>query len=131
MNHTSGISNFTDHEEFWNMLDYNKTLTLDEIIEFTVKFPLEFEAKTKWNYSNSGYIIAGKIVEVVTGQTWDKYLEDNFLKPLNMNNTGYQEYFEKVSDVTGHILQDDKLVPFTEFNLSWALSAGALYGLLG
>lgn len=127
LNHTSGISNYTDHDEFWNMLDYNKVLTLDEIIAFTRKFPVDFETKTQWNYSNSGYIIAGKIVEVITGQTWDKYLEDNFLKPLNMTNTGYQEYFEKVSDVSGHILKADKLVPFTEFNLSWALSAGALY----
>ncbi len=127
LNHTSGISNYTDHEEFWSMLDYNKTLTLDEIINFTSKFPLEFETKTKWNYSNSGYIIAGKILEIVSGQTWDEFLEENFLKPLDMKDTGYQEYFEKISDVTGNVLQNDKLVPFTDLNLSWALSAGALY----
>ncbi|MGZ3807047.1 MAG: serine hydrolase domain-containing protein [Bacteriovorax sp.] len=127
LNHTSGISNFTDHQEFWEMLDYNKTLTLDDIVDFTAKFPLEFEPRSKWNYSNSGYIIAGKIIEVVTGKSWDKYIEDNFLVPLEMKNTGYQEYFEKASDVTGHVTKDDKSVPFTEFNLSWALSAGALY----
>lgn len=127
LNHTSGITNYTDHEEFWQNVEFNKTLTLDDLIEFTLKYPLDFSPKSRWNYSNTGYIIAGKIVEALTGQTWDQYIKDNFLIPLQMDNTGYGEYFDQVTDVSGHINQKGELTPFNEFNLSWALSAGALY----
>ena len=127
LNHTSGITNYTNHEEFWKDLDYNKILTLDDIIEFTLKYPLDFTPRSKWNYSNSGYIMAGKIIEALTGKSWDQYIKDNFLIPLQMDNTGYSEYFDQVSDVSGHINQNDELAQFSELNLSWALSAGALY----
>lgn len=126
LNHTSGISNYTDQKEFWEMLEYNKTLSLDNIIEFTINFPLNFEPRTNWRYSNSNYIIAGKILEVVSNETWDQYIQNHFLLPLNMSNTGYNEFFEKVSDVTGYENEDDIPTP-VQFNLSWALSAGALY----
>jgi CubicO group peptidase (beta-lactamase class C family) len=82
-----------------------------------------FKPKSEWKYSNSGYIIAGKIVEIVSGQSWDQYIQDSFLKPLKMNQTGYVENFTQVSDVEGH--EGQKTVE--NFNLSWAASAGAFY----
>ncbi len=127
LNHSSGITNYTDREEFWQNVEYSKTLTLDDLITFALKYPLDFEPKTKWNYSNSGYVIAGKIIEVIAGKTWDQYIKENFLIPLEMKDTGYNEYFDQVTDVSGHIKDKGELTPFNEFNLSWALSAGALY----
>lgn len=126
LNHTSGITNYTDQKTFWDMVDYDKTLSLDNIIEFATSFPFEFEPRTNWKYSNSNYIVAGKIVEVISGESWDQYIKNHFLNPLQMSNTGYNEYFDKISDVTGHVTEDGVLTP-EKFNLSWALSAGALY----
>ncbi len=128
LNHTSGITNFTDHKEFWENLDPDKILTLDDLIEFTLQYPLDFEPRTKWNYSNSGYVIAGKIIEEVTGESWHEFIKKTFLLPLQMNNTGYAEKFESVSNVYPHI-KDEKgeIVPYAGLNLSWALSAGAMY----
>jgi CubicO group peptidase (beta-lactamase class C family) len=130
LNHTSGIINFTDKDEFWGNLDPEKTLTLDDLIEFALRFPLDFIPKSQWNYSNSGYIIAGKIIEEVSGESWDRFIKRKFLDPLQMTNTGYAERFETVSDVFGHRKNEDKLLPISSFNLSWALSAGALYSTI-
>lgn len=127
LNHTSGITNFTDHPEFWQNLDPSKILSLDEIIDFTLQFPLDFAPKTQWRYSNSGYIFAGKIIEAITGESWDRYIDSHFLAPLGMKDTGYVEQFETVSQVYPHIKNEGVLVPFRGFNLSWALSAGGLY----
>lgn len=128
LNHTSGIVNFTDVPEFWNLVEYDKGLDLDDIINFSASYPLNFESKTNWSYSNTGYIIAGKIVELVSGKSWDSYIKNEFLNPLKMNNTGYEEYYEKVTDVDGHLLENGVLVPnVKKFNMTWALSAGALY----
>ena len=130
LNHTSGVANYTDQKKFWELVDFNRTFKFEDILNFVVKLPLDFSPTTKWNYSNSGYIIAGKIVEVVSGQSWDQYIKINFLDPLQMNNTGYSEYFSKVSDIIGYSELNGKLVPVPEFNMSWALSAGALYSTL-
>lgn len=130
LNHTSGISDYVnDHKaEFMKMFSRSHVFTLDSLIVFIKKFPLEFTVGTKWDYSNSGYILAGKILELVSGQRWDQYIKENFLVPLNMTNTGYELYLDKASDVSAHILSSNgTLVPFRDYNLSWALSAGALY----
>lgn len=126
LNHTSGIANYTDQPSFWQTVDFNRASGFDEILNFTEKLKLEFTPKSKWKYSNSGYIVAGKILEIVSGQTWDQYLKTNFFEPLNMSETGYAPYFKNVSDVKGYVASEEGLVPF-EFNMTWVLSAGALH----
>jgi D-alanyl-D-alanine carboxypeptidase len=129
LNHTSGISDYVnDHKtEFMKMFSRRQIFTLDSLIVFIKKFPLEFSVGTKWDYSNSGYILAGKILELVSGQKWHQYIKENFLTPLNMTNTGYELYLDQASDVSAHLLSNGVLVPFKNYNLSWALTAGALY----
>ena len=127
LNHSSGIANYTDQQSFWQMVDFDKTLSLEEILNFTATLAPDFSPRSKWKYSNSGYILAGRIVEVVSGQNCDQYIKANFLEPLAMNNTGYSPVFHTVSDVVGHSSSAGVLAPVPEFNLSWALSAGALY----
>jgi CubicO group peptidase (beta-lactamase class C family) len=40
-----------------------------------------------YGYCNSGFLVAGQVLEKVTGQTWEKYVEENILSPLGMTNT--------------------------------------------
>lgn len=128
LNHTAGIPNYTDIKEFWENLDSEKVISSEEIMAFVKDLPLEFEVGSNWNYSNSGYILAGDIIKRVTGQTWDEYVQENFLTPLKMTNSGYKLHFEEVSDVMNYVLDNGKLTPIQPpFNLSWASSAGALY----
>lgn len=128
LNHTSGLTNYTDKKEFWENPEPEKILTFDDLIEFTLKYPLDFEPRSQWKYSNSGYIIAGKIIEELTGESWDQFIKNTFLIPMNMNDTGYTERFESVSEVNPHIKNESgEIIPYKGYNLSWALSAGALY----
>ena len=127
LQHVAGVNNYTDQTTFWDLVANGQTLTLDEIINFSTKFPYDFDPKTKWKYSNTGYILAGRIVELVSGQSWDEYITEHLLKPLQLNNTGYVADFNRVSEVTGYLDKNGSLVPAPDFNLSWALSAGALY----
>lgn len=127
LQHVAGVTNYTDQSTFWELVSNGQTLTLDEIINYSTKFPYDFDPKTKWKYSNTGYILAGRIVEIVSGQSWDEYIAEHLLKPLQLNNIGYVADFNRVSEVTGHLDNNGSLVPAPDFNLSWALSAGALY----
>jgi CubicO group peptidase (beta-lactamase class C family) len=49
--------------------------------------PLEFEPGTRWSYSNTGIATLGRIVEVVSGAPFDKFLESRIFAPLGMNDT--------------------------------------------
>jgi CubicO group peptidase (beta-lactamase class C family) len=49
--------------------------------------PLEFEPGSKWAYSNSGIDTLGRIVEVVSGQSFNIFLKDRVFDPLAMTDT--------------------------------------------
>jgi CubicO group peptidase (beta-lactamase class C family) len=49
---------------------------------------LEFEPGTKWNYSNSGYLLLGYLIEKISGQSYEQFLRDKIFHPLGMKNSG-------------------------------------------
>jgi CubicO group peptidase (beta-lactamase class C family) len=52
--------------------------------------PLDFQPGTKWAYSNwAGYDVLGRIVEVVSGKTFDQFLKERVFEPLGMKDTWY------------------------------------------
>lgn len=61
----------------------------DETVKLMFDTPLKFKPGEKWSYSNGGFSILGAIVEKLTGQSYDAYLNETFFKPLGMNSTGY------------------------------------------
>jgi len=126
LNHTSGIANYTDQKGFFQSLDPNRSPTLADLITAFTKYPSDFAPTTNWKYSNSGYIIAGRVVEVVSQKSWSNFIKEHFLTPLGMADTGYVENFAEVSDVIGHMDRGQGPVPF-QMNLSWAAAAGGIY----
>lgn len=84
LSHTSG------YQDFWPQ-DYNppmmlKPITTDEILDRWAKKPLDFEPGTKWEYSNTNYVIAAQIVEKISNEPFYKFLHDNILKPLGLSS---------------------------------------------
>jgi D-alanyl-D-alanine carboxypeptidase len=74
-----------------------KTIPLDKLIEEYAGGKLDFEPGTRWSYSNTGYIILGRVVEKVTGKPFDQFLNEHILKPVGMTHT----VFEPKEGVTG------------------------------
>lgn len=60
----------------------------EEILEQISDSPLN--PKHKYVYSDLGFILLGELVEALSGQTLDQYLEENFYKPLNLKYTSFR-----------------------------------------
>jgi CubicO group peptidase (beta-lactamase class C family) len=58
---------------------------------------LRFEPGTNWRYSNTGMLVLGKVIEVVSGKSYFEFIEENILKPAGMINTGCFE-LDKVNE---------------------------------
>jgi len=62
--------------------------TLQEMVDALAELPLEFSPGTAWGYSH-GTDIVGYLVEVLSGQRLDAYLQEHIFGPLGMSDTGF------------------------------------------
>ncbi|ANZ38010.1 serine hydrolase [Lentzea guizhouensis] len=90
LQHTSGLHNYTDSlplspEEFEKIRF--KHWTPQELLKISTDKPLDFDPGTRWNYSNTNYVVAGLLVEKLTGKPYEKAVEQRILKPLRLSDT--------------------------------------------
>ncbi len=120
LTHTSGIPNFTDFPE------YKSTMATPSPPEQTInRFkdkPLDFRPGERWSYSNSGYILLGHIIERVSSQSYEEFLQEHIFTPLDMMNTGYDHNQDDLA--TGYKSIFNK-ADFVDMSIPYA--AGSLY----
>jgi CubicO group peptidase (beta-lactamase class C family) len=63
--------------------------TLAEVVSLEARQPLEYEPGAKWKYSNAGIAALGRVIEVVSGQPYEKFIAQRILEPLGMKDTSY------------------------------------------
>ena len=86
LSHTSGYQDFAPQDY---MIEAWATPTTPEaIMDRWAKKPLDFDPGTRWQYSNTNYTIAGKILEKATGQDLMSFLKEHILTPLGMKSAG-------------------------------------------
>jgi CubicO group peptidase (beta-lactamase class C family) len=89
LTHSSGIPNFTDFPDWLQTRALPSTFA-STVLRFKDK-PLDFQPGEKYNYSNSGYILLGHIIEKISGRTYEGFLRDSIFVRLRMLNTGYDD----------------------------------------
>jgi CubicO group peptidase (beta-lactamase class C family) len=73
--------------------------TLADAVSHYAKQPLHFEPGAKWMYSNTGMATLGRIIEVVSGQPYEQFIEARILKPLGMKDTFFYPPAEKTARI--------------------------------
>jgi CubicO group peptidase (beta-lactamase class C family) len=126
LTHTAGIPSYTDFP------DYNSTrataCTPDKLIERFSGKPLEFEPGEKFKYSNSGYVVLGRIIEKASGQTYAQFVQERIFKPLGMNDSGYDSFAEIIKQrASGYSPSAKGLTNTTFVDMTVPYAAGALY----
>jgi CubicO group peptidase (beta-lactamase class C family) len=126
LSHTSG------YQDYWPE-DYVMTPmlapeTAQQIIDTWAKKPLDFEPGTQWQYSNTNYIIAGRIVETVAGEPLMALLTRRVFRPLGMQSVWNSDEIKLTqADATAyyrHALGPLRLAP--KEGRGWMFAAGEL-----
>lgn len=95
----------------------NNTTTMEEMIHNLRYLKPVSSFRSKYDYDNLLYIVAGEIVARISGQTYDDYLADNFFKPLKMTRSklSIAEIEADGNRIDGHAPVDGKLIipPYT------------------
>ncbi|HEV7375202.1 MAG TPA: serine hydrolase [Pyrinomonadaceae bacterium] len=126
LTHTSGIPNMTSFPEFRKVKMFPSS-PLESIAIFKDK-PLEFAPGEKFNYSNSGYILLGYIVERAAGQPYADFLRENIFQPLGMKNTDYDVNSAIVKHrASGYTRGANGIANADYINMTIPFAAGGLY----
>ncbi len=89
LSHTSGLgSYFTDE---WDGMSRARFRTVDDWMPLIKPESLAFEPGTKWSYSNTGMLVLGKVIEVVSGQDYFEYVREHVYKPAGMTSSDAYE----------------------------------------
>ncbi|WP_299667221.1 serine hydrolase [uncultured Polaribacter sp.] len=126
LTHTSGIKDIT-RMKTWTAELRRKHFTPIEKINFFKNEPMDFIPGEQFKYNNSGYIILGYIIEIVSGKKYSEYIDENFFKPLEMNNS----FYESTSDIVknrakGYQKQEGKYKNANFLDMSNPYAAGSL-----
>lgn len=134
LSHTGGVPNLTNLSAFPDYLRTKRDpTTVEALIGRFRDRPLDFKPGEKWNYSNSGYILLGHVVEKVSGKSYEGFLRENIFEPLKMTSTGY----DRADDIIKRRARgyeagpDDRVVNTSYIDMSIPFAAGGLYSTVG
>ena len=128
LNHTTGLDDVTSVPGYPDSILSNprRVYTASELLRWAG--PPAFAPGKGWEYCNTNYLLAGLIVEKVTGQSYGKLLRDSILTPLNLDST-FLDVHDSVLYTIAHPWQAGRnniTTPRISLN-SAAGAAGAMY----
>jgi CubicO group peptidase (beta-lactamase class C family) len=126
LTHTSGIPSFTGFPDYAKLEPF--ATTSEQLVSRFRDKPLDFEPGEKWQYSNSGYVLLGHLIERITGESYEKFVRENIFTPLGMKDSGYDSNSAVIPHrASGYVHVGDGFENAGFIHMSVPLSAGALY----
>jgi CubicO group peptidase (beta-lactamase class C family) len=87
LSHSSGLPNYTDFAEFSAV--EQQPSTPDQVVARFRDLPLGFTPGSVYHYTNSNYVLLGRIIERASGQSYPDYMQQELFAPLGMADSGY------------------------------------------
>ena len=126
MNHVSGYPDYYPLDFLDRRM--KAPTTEDAVIRQYAGGKLDFEPGAKYSYSNTGYLILGRIVELVSGESFGTYLRRRILQPLGMEHTLYDPESGRGGLAQGYVtFALGPQSPADREARGWIGAAGAIY----
>jgi CubicO group peptidase (beta-lactamase class C family) len=125
LTHTSGITSYTSMPE-WEPVQ-KKDFTVQEMVDFFKYKPMQFAPGKRWAYNNSGYYLLGAIIEKVSGQTYEQFIQQNIFGPLGMKHSLYDNPVRVIPRrASGYAKGPDGYTNAAYISMTQPYAAGAL-----
>ena len=136
LQHTSGLPNYTEYiglEDFEKV--QHKFFQPHDLLAAALAHPAKFAPGTNWEYSNTNYLLAGLLIEHVSGRPVQEQITERVIKKAGLRNT----YWPQPGDQTIHgphphgyaTSATGAVVDATEMDPSWGGAAGQLISTPG
>ncbi|MDV7219773.1 serine hydrolase domain-containing protein [Streptomyces prunicolor] len=140
MNHTSGIYNYTQDDDFGRTYFLKDgffqhrydTKTPADLVAIAMSHKPDFAPGTSWHYSNTNYVLAGMVIQKVTGHSYAREIHDRIINPLHLKATSLPGTKATLPSPSSHAyskLAEETTGPtydVTKLNPSLASSAGEM-----
>jgi D-alanyl-D-alanine carboxypeptidase len=126
------LSMTAGYQDYWPQdyvfTDMQRPTTADAIMRRWAGKPLDFDPGTKWQYSNTNYVIAGDIIEKVSGMPLMQFMRERIFRPLGMESVAdFNEGPLSASDAGAYLRNAlGPLRPAPKEGKGWLFGAGQL-----
>ncbi|MFD9815881.1 serine hydrolase domain-containing protein [Streptomyces sp. NPDC059080] len=123
---TTGLPNYTDH-----LGDDVRYYTPRELLDIALRHPADFAPGTRWKYSNTNYVLAGLIVQKVTGRPLAEEIDRRIIKRIGLRHTSFPTPGDaRIREPHPHGYYQESangpLRDITETDPSWGWAAGQM-----
>ncbi|MDQ7049599.1 MAG: serine hydrolase domain-containing protein [Enterobacterales bacterium] len=130
LTHTSGIANYTEDQGLFRKETQVPT-NLDQMLVRFAEHPMSLKTGEAMRYSNTGYVLLGKIIEVASGQSYLDFIEQNIFKKLDMKSSRYGGLQIIPNRASGYNMSPQGVVNTSHIDMTWPHAAGALLSTVG
>jgi D-alanyl-D-alanine carboxypeptidase len=136
----TGLPEFSGTEGFSDELNTNYTspFTDDQLLGYAFAEPLDFAPGSQYEYSNTNFVLLGEVVQAVTGQSWDRTVQQRILSPLGLSSVAYSGANDPGTDGSGatvatpyEVTDDAGLESLAQVSPSLYGASGGLFGNIG
>jgi len=130
LNHTSGL---IDYEELSDIYWDKQAFTNQDMLNlFSIHKPkLDFAPNTKFEYSNTGYVILAAIIERLSNQSLEDFSYQNIFQPLNMSNSRVFNILSKQTEFPSRVFGQDKGELLDLYKIEGVTGDGSVYSTVG
>jgi len=128
LTHRSGLRSVSGGT-IWYGSDFNR----EEIIERLRYLKPVSSFRSEYAYQNVMYLVAGQIIQAITGRSWDEYIREKLLLPLNMNRTTttMDELQTRKNVAMPHIFKESQLIVIPHRDYDNVGPAASIYSSAG
>lgn len=129
LNHSSGIYDYLASDGFAAAVDSDPSHTWSdgEVIEYAFDQPASFPLGQGWEYSNTNYILAGMVIDSVTGNHHSATIREHIFTPLEMNDSFYENEEEATGPIVhGYVPDDGELFDMHSYNTGFGMADGGI-----
>ncbi|WP_431610940.1 serine hydrolase domain-containing protein [Chryseobacterium sp. 'Rf worker isolate 10'] len=125
LTHTSGIKDFTKIKSLSSIAQ--KDMKPEEMVNFFKNEPVDFAPGEKFDYNNSGYVVLGYIIELVSGTSYEDFIKKNIFDKIGMSHSYYASDRKVIPQrAYGYHKKEQGFVNKTVISFSIPFSSGSL-----